>query len=111
MRDCVRLKPRRVPAVSRRPPDRRPSYEFATSFSPLPQYRVVLRSRPEQSLMDVLRAILDLTRLCKEEATRHMWEAYYNGLSVVCVTHKERAEFVADQFGRRGITATIEPAA
>ena len=61
-------------------------------------------------LMDVVRAIMDLTRLAREEAMHRMWQAHYDGRAEVCVTHLEKAEFVADLLARRGLTTMLEPA-
>ena len=64
-----------------------------------------------QELMGVVRAVMELTRLCREEATHKMWESYHRGQSQLLVTHKERAELYIDQFATLGIRVTIEPVA
>ncbi len=96
--------------MSQRPPDRPASSKTDSSRShPLPPYRVILRNDGGLELMGVVRAVMDLTRLCREEATHKMWESYHRGQSQLLVTHKERAELYVDQFAHRGITVTIEP--
>lgn len=96
--------------MSQRPPDRPASSRADSSRrQPLPPYRVILRNDGGQELMGVVRAVMDLTRLCREEATHKMWESYHRGQSQLLVTHKERAELYVDQFAHRGITVTIEP--
>jgi hypothetical protein len=98
--------------MSHRPPDRPASPRPDTSRSqPLPPYRVILLHEPGQELMGVVRAVMELTRLCREEATHKMWESYHRGQSQLLITHKERAELYIDQFALRGISVTIEPVA
>jgi ATP-dependent Clp protease adapter protein ClpS len=77
---------------------------------PLSQYNVVLHRDAEKSLLSVIRAVMDLTRFCREEATNRMWEAYHLGRSVVIATHLERAELYVEQFAERGLRASVEPA-
>jgi len=76
----------------------------------LPRFRVVLLNSEEQDLMFVVRTIMELTRLCREEATHKMWESHHSGRSQLLITHRERAELFAAQFDERGLRVTIEPA-
>jgi ATP-dependent Clp protease adapter protein ClpS len=77
---------------------------------PLPPYRVVLPNNPALALMLIVQVVIEITRLCRAEATHKMWEAHHSGRSELLVTHKERAELYVEQFGDRGLTVTIEPA-
>jgi ATP-dependent Clp protease adaptor protein ClpS len=77
---------------------------------PTSRYNVVLHRSAETSLLFVIRAVMELTRFCKEEATHRMWEAYHLGRSVVVATHLERAELYVEQFAERGLPASVEPA-
>jgi ATP-dependent Clp protease adapter protein ClpS len=77
---------------------------------PLPPFKVLLHYDAGTELMAVVRAVMELTRLCRAEATHKMWEAYHNGRSLVLVTHRERAELYVEQFAGRGLTTSIEPA-
>ena len=98
--------------MSQRPPDRPTSPRpDAPRSQPLPPYRVILMHEAGQELMGVVRAVMELTRLCREEATHKMWESYHRGQSQLLITHKERAELYIDQFAHRGITVIIEPMA
>jgi len=74
------------------------------------RYNVVLHRAADQSLVFIIRAVMDLTRFCKEEATHRMWEAYHLGRTVVVATHLERAELYVEQFAERGLPASVEPA-
>ena len=90
------------------PPDPS-SRSDAPHSQPLPPYRVVLTRATDQQLMGIVRAVMDVTHLCREEATHKMWESYHRGRSQLLVTHKERAELYVDQFADHGVTVTIEP--
>jgi ATP-dependent Clp protease adaptor protein ClpS len=74
------------------------------------RYNVILHRDAGQSLVSVIRAVMELTRFCKEEATNRMWEAYHLGRSVIVATHLERAELYVEQFAERGLPASVEPA-
>jgi ATP-dependent Clp protease adapter protein ClpS len=76
----------------------------------LPRYKVVLHNAAAVELMFVVRTVMELTRLCRAEATHKMWEAYHNGRSVLLVTYKERAELYVEQFESKGLPVTLEPA-
>lgn len=96
--------------MSRHPSTPRPCYSANVRPFQLPQFRVVILGQPDMKLMDVVRAIMDLTRLAREEAMHRMWQAHYDGRAKMCVTHLEKAEFVADLLARRGLVAKLEPA-
>ena len=74
------------------------------------RYNVILHRSADKSLLFVIRAVMELTRFCKEEATHRMWESYHLGRTVVVATHLERAELYVEQFAERGLPASVEPA-
>lgn len=76
---------------------------------PFPPYRVVLHPDPHMDLMFVVRTVMELTRLCRAEATHRMWEAHHSGRSVLLITYRERAELYQEQFASRGLTVSVEP--
>lgn len=76
---------------------------------PLPPYKVILHYS-SRDLMFIVRTVMELTRLCRAEATHKMWEVHHYGRSKLLVTYKERAELYVDQFADRGLTASVEPA-
>jgi ATP-dependent Clp protease adapter protein ClpS len=76
----------------------------------LPPFKVILLSNPTLELMFIVRTVMELTRLCREEATHKMWEAYHNGRSVLLTTHRERAELFVEQFASKGLSVTLETA-
>ena len=77
---------------------------------PVRLYRLILQSGPIADLMLVVRTVMELTRLCRAEATHKMWEAHYFGRSQLLVTFLERAELYVEQFAAKGLTVTLEPA-
>jgi ATP-dependent Clp protease adaptor protein ClpS len=77
----------------------------------LPAFRVLLHNDDINDMIYVVEALLDLTPLDAHGATRVMIEAHSSGVALVLVTHRERAELYLEQFGSKGLTVTIEPAA
>ena len=75
----------------------------------LPRYKVVLHHDASNDLMFIVRAVMELTRFPRAEATHKMWEAYHCGRSVLLTTYLERAELYVEQFAAKGLAVTIEP--
>ncbi|MGF1583555.1 MAG: ATP-dependent Clp protease adaptor ClpS [Gemmataceae bacterium] len=59
-------------------------------------------------MMAIVRAVMELLRFCKTEATHKMWQAHYEGRATLIVTHKERAELFVELFALRDIVVGIE---
>lgn len=76
----------------------------------LPPFKVLLHNDDVNDYLFVVSTIVELTPLNRERATEAMLEADKTGVSLLLVTHKERAELYADQFTSKGLTVTIEPA-
>jgi len=76
----------------------------------LPRYKVVLLQDAINDLMFIVRTVMELTRLCRAEATHKMWEAHHCGRSVLLTTYLERAELYVQQFTSRNLRVTLEPA-
>ena len=76
----------------------------------LPPYKVILHNDDVNEAIYVVRTILELTPLSRERALTATMEADQTGLSMLLVTHKERAELYAEQFLSKSLTVTIEPA-
>lgn len=79
-----------------------------TRWGSLPRCKVFLLGNPTHDLMFVVRTIMELTRLCRAEATHKMWEAHHNGRSLLLITHRERAELYAEQFASRDLLTLLE---
>ncbi|MGD0389320.1 MAG: ATP-dependent Clp protease adaptor ClpS [Tepidisphaeraceae bacterium] len=75
----------------------------------LPPWRVLLHNDDKNEMIFVIHAIVELTPLNRQEALNKMLEAHDRGVSLLVVTHKERAELYLDQFQSKGLTVTIEP--
>jgi ATP-dependent Clp protease adaptor protein ClpS len=106
-------KPRREPGTTRpraHPPQALPQDQPASRVDRLPPYKLLLHNDDVHDMAYVVQTILELTALSREEATQRMLEAHKNGVALLLVTHKERAELYAEQFASKGLTVTIEPA-
>jgi ATP-dependent Clp protease adapter protein ClpS len=104
--------PRRSDGAS--PPDGATQTGTQTRNKPqsrqLPPYKVLLHNDSVNEAGYVVRTIIELTHLGKLEAQRRMLEAHHLGISLLLVTHKERAELFVEQFTSKGLTVTSEPA-
>lgn len=81
-----------------------------TRVEQLRPYKVLLHNDDVHDMTYVVQTIQELMAVSHEEATRLMLEAHNNGVALLLVTHRERAELVAEQFASKGLTVTIEPA-
>jgi ATP-dependent Clp protease adaptor protein ClpS len=75
----------------------------------LPPWKVLLHNDEKNEMLFVIRAIVELTPLNREDALTRMLEAHKSGVALLLLTHKERAELYLDQFQTKGLTITIEP--
>lgn len=101
--------PSAVPPGEPGRPNERGQIPALKRCQPIPRFRLVLHQSADLELMFIVRTVMELTRLCRAEATHKMWEAYHCGRSVLLVTYKERAELFAEQFTERGLNVSIEP--
>jgi ATP-dependent Clp protease adaptor protein ClpS len=76
----------------------------------LPPYKVLLHNDDVNAVDHVVMSILKVTNFSLEEAHQKMLEAHNTGVSLLLVTHKERAELYVEQFRTFNLTVTIEPA-
>lgn len=76
---------------------------------PIPRYQLILPAAAVTDMMQVIRAIMDVTRLGRAEATHKMWQAHYGERSRILVTHLERAELYVEQFAAKGVAVMLEP--
>ena len=75
----------------------------------LPPYKVILHNDDVNTFEHVIQSILKLTTLGLEQAVIKSLEAHESGLSLLLVTHRERAELYQEQFATLNLTVTIEP--
>ena len=90
------------------PPRQRPQPAPEGRRRELPRYRLILHHDAAKELMFIVRTVMELTCLCRHEATHKMWESYHCGRSILLVTYRERAELFVEQFADRGLTVTLE---
>jgi ATP-dependent Clp protease adapter protein ClpS len=91
-------------------PQSQPTAADKPSRRTIPQYKVVLLQDSQSDMMFIVRTVMEITRLCRAEATHKMWEAHHCGRSVLLVTYRERAELFAEQLTMRGLKVTLEAA-
>ncbi len=101
--------PRLVPRAGEDDPDTALLPEVDETVAQLPPYKVILHNDDVNDFMHVIITILKLTPLKQEQAIECTWEAHENGLSILLLTHRERAELYVDQFKTCGVTVTCEP--
>ncbi len=76
----------------------------------LSEWKVLLRDVAHHDMLHAVESISLLTPLVCHEAVAHMFDAHRHGASHLLTTHRERAELYREQFARRGLKVTIEPA-
>lgn len=74
----------------------------------LPPWKVLLHNDPVNEMEFVVRTIMELASLDKRMAYLRMLEAHTKGVALLLVTHRERAELLAEQFASKKLTVTIE---
>lgn len=75
----------------------------------LPPFKVLLHNDDVNDMLFVVLKVVELTPLSVEEAVERMLEAHHSGVTLLLVTHKERAELYAEQFHTYDLSVTIEP--
>ena len=76
----------------------------------LPPWKVLLHNDPINEMGYVVATIMELTALNKRMALLRMIEAHTRGTALLIMTHRERAELLAEQFASKKLTVTIEAA-
>ncbi len=76
----------------------------------LPPWKVLLHNDDKNEITYVRATIVELTPLNQQDAEQRTDEAHRNGVSLLLVTHRERAELYKDQFESKKLVVTIEPA-
>lgn len=75
----------------------------------LPPWRVILHNDDDNSIDYVVDTIVRVARLNRPSATRCTVEAHRKGCGQIVATHRERAEFLAEQLRSCKLVVTIEP--
>ena len=76
----------------------------------LPPFKVLLHNDDVNTFEHVLRSVVRLTAISPKEALLKTLEAHESGVSLLLVTHKERAELYVEQFASLSLIVTMEPA-
>lgn len=106
------------PAIEEEQPSRSGGTATATRPKPvrpqrkvehMPPWRVLLHNDDVNEVLYVVESIMQITPLGRTEAVKRMMEAHITGVSMLLITHQERAELYQDQFQSKGLTVTIEP--
>ena len=74
----------------------------------LPLWKVLLHNDDVNYAEDVVRYVCRLTPLNERAAIQRVLEAHSAGVSLLVVTHKERAELYVEQFASCRLTVSIE---
>jgi ATP-dependent Clp protease adaptor protein ClpS len=77
---------------------------------PLPPWKVLLHNDDKNDFFFVIHTVVELTPLNEDSAKQRTLEAHETGVSLLLVTHKERAELYKEQFASKGLIVTIEAA-
>ncbi len=75
----------------------------------LPPYKVLLHNDEVSTFEHVIQSIVQIAALTVEDAVVRTLEAHETGVTLLLVTHLERAELYVDQFTSVKLTVTIEP--
>ena len=95
------------PAVATKPAPARPAPKPTVQ----PGWKVLLHNDDVNDMGYVVETVSRVARMNIPAATRCMVEAHRKGVSLVTVTHRERAEFLEEQLRSCRLTVTIEPEA
>lgn len=76
----------------------------------LPPFKVLLHNDDMNDMGFVVQSLIELTPLRLPAAVKVMESAHEEGVALVLVTHRERAELYCEQFATKGLCATTEPA-
>lgn len=71
---------------------------------------VQLHRDKRNTIRDVIDVVAALTRLRRPDAVKRVWEAHHHGVSLLVITHRERAELYEQQFAAQDIKVTLEAA-
>lgn len=77
----------------------------------LPPWKVLLHRDGADAVEDVVKVLQKVTLLSKDAAAERVLEAQNQGVSLLLVTHQERAELYVEQFASCNVKVTAEPEA
>jgi len=80
-----------------------------TPPKPLRPWKVIVHNDDVNTYAHVIRTFIEVVRMDSEDALLKTIEVDKQGLSVVAMAHRERAELLQEQLQSRALTVTIEP--
>jgi ATP-dependent Clp protease adapter protein ClpS len=72
-------------------------------------WKVIVHNDDVNTYAHVIRTFIEVVRMDSEDALLKTIEVDKQGLSVVAMAHRERAELLQEQLQSRALTVTIEP--
>ena len=79
-----------------------------TPSKPMKRWKVIIHNDDKNTFDHVINTLMELAALKKQDAEIKTKEVHEEGLSIVLITHKERAELYKEQFESKSLTCTIE---
>ena len=76
----------------------------------LPRFKVLVHKDDNLDMEVIFHAVMELASLSEAAAAVVAMEANNEGVGLVIITHRERAELYAEQFADRGLIATLQSA-
>ena len=76
---------------------------------PLKPWKVIVHDDDVNTYAHVIKSFIEVVRMKGEDAFRHTVEVDTKGLSIVAITHRERAELLLELLQARALTVSIEP--
>lgn len=71
-------------------------------------WKVIVHDDDVNTYSHVIKSFVEVVRMRDEDAYRHTVEIDTEGLSIVAVTHQERAELLLEQLRARSLAVSIE---
>lgn len=75
----------------------------------MPMWKVIVHNDDINTFNHVIKTFIEIVYMEETEAVEKTVEVHKKGLSIVSITHKEKAEFLQERLISKGLTATIEP--
>lgn len=75
----------------------------------LKQWKVIVHNDDVNTYEHVIKSFMQIVNLDLETAYKKTVEVDKQGLSIVAITHKEKAELLQEQLKSQSLTVTIEP--
>jgi ATP-dependent Clp protease adaptor protein ClpS len=80
-----------------------------TPPKPLRPWKVIVHNDDVNTYEHVIRTFIEVVRMDSQDALTKTIEVDKQGLSVVAMAHREKAELLQEQLQSRALTVTIEP--